>query len=206
MSYIVFTVWVKAVYDIITLMDNQPNFLNNNDPTTPPPWPRQSFNEGGPHKSISHWAIVAVSIISVIGYFMTSYYYALWPFKGLTTPIQTLTPPPSISLSDLEVELPSDVPADWQTYRGNGFEFRYPKDWTTDSSWLNHNGQKVFYVSEYLRNPSYDYQNTLLVSLESGPDEYLAPVEKISIEKVEDDTDTLGYFSKWRILSDIPFS
>jgi len=33
--------------------------------------------------------------------------------------------------SDLEAQLPSDIPADWQTYRNEeyGFEFRYPVEW-----------------------------------------------------------------------------
>ena len=68
-------------------MDQQPNFLDNSPAPTPP------------HKSISHWLIVVLAIGAVVSFFVSSYYYALWPF-GILFPVmpaankETATPVP----------------------------------------------------------------------------------------------------------------
>ena len=149
-------------------MDTRPNFLDNNIPP-PPPLPRQSFNEGGPHKSISHWAVVAVTIVSVIGYFMASYYYEFWPFSAVNVPT-----------------------ADWQTgsteltasYRNEeyGFEFKYPSNWT---------------IADYSTDDLvYFYSNQhstmdLLVGLK-GSDEYFNEVVINASDCGGDSNDTRG--------------
>lgn len=77
--------------------------------------------------------IFTVIAIAVAGYFAGAYYmskfqnFPLWPFEA---PVMAPTFTPRPSPANLEVELPSDISADWKTYRneGYGFEFRYPGD------------------------------------------------------------------------------
>ena len=114
-----FAVWLKTGLWYNYLMDPQPNFSNNNIPATPP------------HKSFGHELVVAMAIVAVILYFTALYYYALWPFEELASPIPTFTPRPSPS--NLEAKLPSDT-SDWKTYRNEeyGFEFKYPLHWLVE--------------------------------------------------------------------------
>ncbi|MDO8495877.1 MAG: hypothetical protein Q7S43_00270 [bacterium] len=134
-------------------MANQPDFF---PPKADPPLAGNNYNSTPPHKSIGHWAIVAVTIVSVISYFMTSYYYALWPFGDLLMPIPTSIPYPTQRACTEEAKLCPDgsavgrtgpncefaacpeeadtsttstsLTADWQTYHNEeyGFEFKYP--------------------------------------------------------------------------------
>jgi len=86
--------------------------------------------------------IFTVIAIAVVGYFAGAYYMAnfqsfpLWPFE-VSVPVSTFTPRPSPS--NLEAKLPSDVPADWQTYRNEeyGFEMEYPESWRINTDFPN---------------------------------------------------------------------
>ena len=75
-----------------------------------------------PHKSWSRWLVIVVAIISVLGYFVASYAFSLWPFGYLLTPIPA--PIPAVT----------DPTSNWKTYRNEeyGFEMKYPAYWHKD--------------------------------------------------------------------------
>lgn len=153
-------------------MDTQPNFF---PPKADPPLAGNNPNPVPPHLSLSHWLMVSLTIIAIIGYFMTSYYYTLWPFQNLASPapVPTFTPRPT---SDLEAKLPSEVPADWQTYRNDeyGFEFKYPDKFTA-------------YEPNDKRSVSFDY-NTSGIAIWLFPEvfnpELLVSEETVFLNKI----------------------
>ena len=125
-------------------MDNLPNLPNNNTSTTvTPPLLRQSFNEGGPHKVLNHWVVVIITILAVLGYFISSYAFSLWPFEVKILPIVKNCGPDEVWMDIDPVQssgphgfcvsknYQTNPTADWQTYRNYeyGFEVKYPENW-----------------------------------------------------------------------------
>ncbi len=125
-------------------MDNEMNFA---EPAGE--GPGSEMPEIPPHLSVPHWVIVSMTIIAVIGYFMVSYVYALWPFGSLLPPLPPLSPVTNIGSvpyytpypeESLGVDItPSPTPgmsdtSTWKTYTNSqyGFSFMYPGDWIED--------------------------------------------------------------------------
>lgn len=75
--------------------------------------------------------ILVIFLLGTTAFFAYSY-YELKQQDNVQQPTPT-TPPPKSILPSLDPELsPTSTPnltADWQIYRGEGFELRYPKDW-----------------------------------------------------------------------------
>ena len=120
-------------------MENEPNFLNNQPNAVPP------------HKSPAHWSYAVLAIIAVVGYFMFSYFFALWPFGDLFPAVEAPTPTPTNALDLTGTE-------NWKTYRNDeyGFEFKYPNGWESPRTEISSplNGYKFNHPSS---NTSFNY-------------------------------------------------
>lgn len=98
-------------------MENTPDLSNNDTSATITP----------PHKSISRWVVVIITILAVLGYFISFYAFNLWPFESLLPSLPQMSPPTTLA------PYPTDQPdlSNWQTYRNEeyGLEFKYPENW-----------------------------------------------------------------------------
>lgn len=72
---------------------------------------------------VAKWLWITLIIVAVFGGFFTAWYLLMGPGK---TPVATTTTPTTTT----------DVTANWKTYTDtvNGFSFKYPSDWVTDTA------------------------------------------------------------------------
>ncbi len=140
--------------------------LQNNPQVSPPLLPLH-------HRSIWHWLVVIVAIIAVIGYFMTSYYYALWPFESLAPSNSNYLNVPD----DLAGVGSPDPTTDWEIYRNEKyrFEFKYPVDIIIESCSHDCLGELDLIIGP--ASPSYRPPTASLIASKLSLDEYINKLE-----------------------------
>lgn len=87
-------------------MSDQPNFSDNQEPVEPT-LPDKPL---GLPAQISHWFIVVLAIMAVLSFFITSYFYNLWPFNDFMPQLAPLSPLKTLEPPLPKVIDPNDIP------------------------------------------------------------------------------------------------
>lgn len=116
--------------------------LQSQNHATPPPKPKKAFKK---------WLLIALVIILIlslpIGGYLLLGKMGINPKPSVVT-VTTPTPKPNSNLSTNSNLLPANLTANWKTYKGNGFSFKYPGHW-------DYNNREV-YDPETINHGEYD--------------------------------------------------